>query len=166
MAGINAMFNNELGLRLVPPPTANHIWKIFGNRQYATSTYRKWLVHNADIFREALPALSFAPPYRVVVTIVRGKGFTESRDLDNCIKPVLDLLKPAKYSKAREGKPPELVSDGCGLIEDDDVEIVREIIARALPAWDSKSEAELYVKVLPADARTHDRPKPVRARKK
>ena len=32
------------------------------------------------------------PPYKFIMNITGGKGWRTNRDLDNCLKPVLDLL--------------------------------------------------------------------------
>jgi len=33
------------------------------------------------------------PPYAITMTIIGGSGWRKDRDLDNCWKPVLDLLQ-------------------------------------------------------------------------
>lgn len=33
------------------------------------------------------------PPYKITMLIIGGQGFRKDRDLDNCLKPVLDLLQ-------------------------------------------------------------------------
>ena len=130
----------SLGVQLPLPPTANHIWSIFGNRMHRTTVYKKWLAHCTDILADEMQPVE--GPVAIEITLVLGKGCPVSRDLDNCIKPVIDLLKPCKYD--RNGK---LTSSGAAIIKDDDVRIVRRITAQVLPAYDKKSEAEFWISV-------------------
>lgn len=132
----------EAGSVLIPlPPTANNIWRIFGSRQHKSSHYLKWLTECVEIVKDEMqPVIG---PVRVTVTIRLGKGFPRNRDLDNCIKPCLDLLKPPSFRRA-DGK---LSSPGASIIQDDSVEYVPEIIARVLPAYDKKSDAECWISV-------------------
>jgi hypothetical protein len=129
-------------VKIPVPESANHLWKIFGNRQYKTKAYRDWLEYTAQILRERMAPVE--GPVRITITIRFGKGFMRSRDLDNCFKPIIDVLKPPRYDK--EGK---LSSDGAGIIPDDSIETVRSIAADVEPAFDKKSEAECWVLVEP-----------------
>lgn len=129
------------------PPTANHIWKIVMSRIIKDKVYRDWLAYCADLIEERMEPVD--GPVRIDIVITLGKGFASNRDLDNCIKPVLDLLKPNSYSRAKEGKKPELKSRGAGVIEDDSVAFVREIRAYFEPPIDKKSDAFCTVRVTP-----------------
>lgn len=122
------------------PPTANKIWRTVGNRTYATKEYRDWLKLCADLFREHWRPID--GPVRVTLTIRYGKGFPCSRDADNCLKPVMDALKPPRHAK--DGT---LTGDGASIIPDDCIEVVRGIAIEVLPAHDKKSEAECWVMV-------------------
>jgi Holliday junction resolvase RusA-like endonuclease len=128
---------------LIPlPPTANNIWRIFGSRQHKSALYTKWLAECAELVAEEMRPV--VGPICITVTIRLGKGFPKSRDLDNCVKPCIDLLKPTSYK--RNG---DVASVGAAIIEDDSVEYVRRIVAEVIPAYDKKSDAECYVFVEP-----------------
>lgn len=122
------------------PPSANRLWRIFRNRQHKATEYKDWLKYTAHLLRERMRPVDGT--VRIVIELRFGKGFMRSRDLDNCIKPIIDALKPPRYDK--EGK---LASDGAGIIPDDSIEIVRSICIDVLPAIDKKSEAECVVMV-------------------
>lgn len=73
------------------PPSANRIWRIFGNRMHKSKQYTEWLEHVAWLLRRDL---SNAPvPCCVVIEIHGGKGWHKARDLDNTIKPAIDALR-------------------------------------------------------------------------
>lgn len=125
------------------PPTANNIWRIFGSRQHKSSHYLAWLTECAIIAeRDMRPTVT---PCQITVQIRLGKGFARNRDLDNCIKPCIDLLKPPSYRRS-DGK---LSSPGASIIPEDSVEYVMRIVAEVLPPYDKKSGAECYLSVEP-----------------
>lgn len=151
----------ELRVQLPLPPTANHIWQIFGNRMHITTTYRKWLKAAVEAIREEVPEeFTFAGLVEIEISVRLGKGFPKNRDLDNCIKPAIDVLKPAKFGRT-DGK---LKSDGAAVIADDSSEYVARILAGFLPPHDSKSEAEFFIAVRPWSG-SLTAPKAVRAKR-
>jgi hypothetical protein len=132
------------GIMVPVPPSANALWTFFRGRAQKSATYKKWLkeccIEHRDIKDQTVDF-----PVEVVITLRLGKGYISTRDIDNCIKPTLDLLKPT--SRKRNG---DLDHEGLGLIKDDKVEFVRGIRIVVLPPHDSKSEAEFYIDMVPS----------------
>jgi Holliday junction resolvase RusA-like endonuclease len=124
------------------PPTSNHMYKIFGNRMYKAKAYLDWLEVCAAQLRDEPKIVG---PARVLIEVRRGKGLRVDRDLDNMLKCTLDLLKPEHYGKDGKRK-----HHGAGVMVDDSIEYVVEIVARVLPAHDKKSAAEFWLTVSPA----------------
>lgn len=82
---------------LPPPPSANRIWRVFGNRVHRSQHYIEWLEHCDYLCRhQSIGYRRFTGPVQVTIQLEGGKGFPESRDLDNCLKPVIDLLRKAE----------------------------------------------------------------------
>lgn len=130
---------------LIPiPPSANHLWKIFGNRQYKAPAYRAWLEEVVPFIERNLAKAE--GPVQVTIQLRFGKGLRANRDIDNCIKPCLDALKPPAFDK--DGK---MKSPGASIIYDDSLEAVRRITVELLPAYDKKSEAECRLIVEPIE---------------
>lgn len=116
---------------LPPPPSANRLWRIFGNRLHKAKDYALWLEHCDFLCRhQSRNYRRFTTPVRVVVQIEGGKGFMESRDLDNCAKPVLDLLRQAE------------------VLEDDDVRRVGAIVMDYLPAGKGRKRGDAVCRVI------------------
>ena len=81
---------------LPAPPSANALFLVRNGQRYKTSKYRKWLCE-ADLmyhrqqrrrYVEPMPAKT---PLRVRIEVAVDRR----RDLDNCIKPLLDSLQKA-----------------------------------------------------------------------
>jgi len=132
------------------PPTANHIWKVVSNRIIKGAHYRQWLQHCSELMSEHMKPV--AGPVEVTITIRLGKGFSRDRDLDNCIKPVLDALKPPHWSRPKEGEVRKITSHGASTLEDDNHLIVQRVVADTLPPYDKKSDAECIVTVRKLEA--------------
>ena len=131
------------GIMVPVPPSSNRLWRIFGNRVHKSSDYKKWLKECCKEHSE-LKDQTLDFPVELVITLRLGKGFVQSRDLSNVIKPCEDLLKPTKYK--RNG---DLEHEGLGLIKDDNVNFIRGIRLVLLPPYDKQSEAEFYIDLVP-----------------
>ena len=72
------------------PPSANELWRPAGKRFIRTKKYEKWLEVAAFHFIE-LDDYSLPPkvPYEIRIQA----AINRRRDLDNIIKPTLDLLQ-------------------------------------------------------------------------
>lgn len=132
------------GIMVPVPPSANKLWSHFRGHVQKSATYRKWLKECCIEHRD-LKDKTVDFPVEVVITLRLGKGFIATRDIDNCIKPALDLLKPT--SRKRNG---DIDHEGLGLIKDDKVEFVRGIRIVVLAPYDKQSEAEFYIDLVPS----------------
>lgn len=78
---------------IVPPPSANRLWKNFRGRVVKSRDYEDWLTH----VQRDLAELGKAPsPCGVTIILHGGKGVTVRSDLDNLIKPTMDALRHAE----------------------------------------------------------------------
>jgi len=110
------------------PPSANRLWRIFGSRMHKSKHYVEWLEHCSWLLKQTMrPAANY--PVSVTVTIHGGKGWTRARDIDNVLKPCLDLLREA------------------GILAEDKVDYVTEVTAIYIPPTSKKSEATCFVEV-------------------
>ncbi|MEM7730504.1 MAG: RusA family crossover junction endodeoxyribonuclease [Pseudomonadota bacterium] len=74
-------------LRITTPPSVNHLFATVGKRRVKTRDYQRW-IDMAGWECLAHRQRKVSGPYRVVIGVPRGvRG-----DIDNRIKPVLDLL--------------------------------------------------------------------------
>lgn len=78
------------------PPSTNNLFmtvKIKGAmRRIKTNEYRAWIERAAWQVHSQVGSGTIQSPVEVTLTITGGKGFNRQRDLDNLLKPVLDLL--------------------------------------------------------------------------
>jgi len=81
----------QLILPLTIPPSVNHLYRRRGNKTFRTRAYQDWITINAIQIGRVKPWRHY--PCRIRLTIYGGKGWTVSRDLDNSLKAVLDLLQ-------------------------------------------------------------------------
>lgn len=126
------------------PPSANALWQggirtwrdkrtggfRQGWTQWRSPAYEGWL-HECSLLigrAERVPG-----PVRVAITVRGGKGFREGRDLDNCVKPVVDLVRHKR------------------VISDDNVTVVVEVCARYVPPVGTGAVASCVVEVGPAE---------------
>lgn len=97
------------------PPSANAIWRAVHSRgkqlMLKSRAYRAWLESAVLVLRIGLNRTS--GPVEVTIR-VGGTGFNRARDLDNCIKPVIDALRHAQR------------------IDGDSVKTVRRVVAEYL----------------------------------
>lgn len=62
--------------------------------QVNTAEYEAWLKHAGYLVKVAMHPVRTLP-IRVRLEVNGGEGFTKARDLDNCWKPLLDMLRQA-----------------------------------------------------------------------
>lgn len=78
------------------PPSTNHLWRhivVKGKpRTIISREYKQWL-NDAGFALKLQGEVTPDPPVKVIVTIEGGDGFHRGRDLDNCFKGPLDLLR-------------------------------------------------------------------------
>lgn len=74
------------------PPSANNLWRWRGRYMSRSKNYESWLAIGwGEIHRQG--RLLAPSPCAVRIVITGGKGWSANRDLDNIIKPTLDLLR-------------------------------------------------------------------------
>tara|TARA_Y100001973_G_scaffold12038_2_gene16570 strand:+ start:2235 stop:2594 length:360 start_codon:yes stop_codon:yes gene_type:complete len=76
------------------PPSANRLWRFFKNRPVKSSIYKYWLENMCEEINEQFkhPVITF--PVHISLSV--GLPDRRKRDLDNRIKPCLDLLEYAQ----------------------------------------------------------------------
>lgn len=111
------------------PPSTNHIWRAARGRVYKSGKYTNWLSHADRVvaFQEC-KIRQVRRPVKVEIVITPGKGWRANRDLDNCVKPILDYLV------------------NRGWIEDDCAQFVRQVTIRLNDS--SASEAYATVSII------------------
>lgn len=96
-------------------------------RQSKSGEYKAWLGCAVNEIKSQMKAIE--GPVWVNVRIFGGEGFNPQRDIDNCIKPVLDALVRA------------------GILKDDSVGYVRHVEANYYPPAGPEVEATCMVEV-------------------
>ena len=77
--------------RLPIPPSANKLWRVYQGRAIKSADYRAWLVDaSVEILKQGRKRVP--SPFVVRIVIVGGKDWNVRRDIDNAIKPLVDLL--------------------------------------------------------------------------
>lgn len=118
--------NEILRITVPPPPSANHIWRTGRRgRHYRSRNYETW-VRLCTLTCRAQPV---ACPVVVRIAIHGGKGWRATRDVDNAIKPIVDLLRH------------------LGVIPDDTTEQVRRIEVEYHPPQRRGDAARCVVEV-------------------
>lgn len=80
-------------LQLPIPPSVNHMYRSKrGGQVYRSRRYVQWMEEAALMIQLTRKGAKINPPFKFIMTITSGKGWRKDRDLDNCLKPVLDLL--------------------------------------------------------------------------
>ncbi len=98
-----------------PPPSVNHLFtNVPGVGRVKSQEYRDW-IEAAMMEMQTGPVGPVRLPCRITVIIFGGKGFNKQRDIDNVLKPVIDLCKTA------------------GVIDNDRVTEVSEVVAKYQP---------------------------------
>ncbi|NBW09690.1 MAG: RusA family crossover junction endodeoxyribonuclease [Caulobacteraceae bacterium] len=82
-----------LWLTLPIPPSTNAIWRCQGRRIRKSKNYRIWL-EQCDLaaLEQRVPRHGWTGPHAISIVIRTGPGWRGNRDLDNCLKPILDWL--------------------------------------------------------------------------
>jgi Holliday junction resolvase RusA-like endonuclease len=82
-----------ISVTLPIPPSANAIWRCQGRRVRTSKLYRQWQM-SCDIaaLQACVPRPRIASPCAIEIILRSGHGWRKGRDLDNCIKPVIDWL--------------------------------------------------------------------------
>lgn len=130
---------------LVPPPSANRYWKTFRGRTVRSAEATAWLECASDLIqRNIRPATGSV---KVLLELRMGKGVANTADLDNFIKVTMDALKP----ESRHRETNQVTKPGAGVIVDDSLLYVHEVVARILPeerlSKSRRGEAELFVEI-------------------
>lgn len=81
-------------IELPIPPSTNNLFVTRRGKRYKSNHYLAW-IKEADLMLMVQRAKPVPSPVSIVVRIIGGDGWTRGRDLDNAIKPVLDLCKMA-----------------------------------------------------------------------
>jgi Holliday junction resolvase RusA-like endonuclease len=105
------------------PPSANSMWGYAKGRVYKTGTYNKWLDTAGYIIKPQIKlAEMITVPYKIAIQMRRDS----KADLDNCIKPINDLMQL------------------MGVVENDN--LCEMVTAR----WVTEGYDGLYVRIEPA----------------
>jgi Holliday junction resolvase RusA-like endonuclease len=110
------------------PPSANRLWRVVNGRAIKSREYREWEEVAGMTLRLARPRPT-PSPFGVLIRVTGGKGFNRARDIDNCQKCVVDLLRHA------------------GVVENDTVQHMTEIAARYVEGprgGDAKFEVDVF----------------------
>jgi Holliday junction resolvase RusA-like endonuclease len=86
---VNLTPRSKWSVQLPLPPSANHLFATVGNRRVKTKEYRAWIAASLAALVELRKPKSF--PVEVRVTVFGAVN--PDRDLDNFLKPTIDLLK-------------------------------------------------------------------------
>ena len=82
-------------VRFPIPPSANRMYRRRGYRLHRSVEYLNWIAKCQEILKEKdLPSLEQKKPYFVEIYA----DIPYNRDLDNIIKPILDLLEKEKLT--------------------------------------------------------------------
>jgi crossover junction endodeoxyribonuclease RusA len=75
---------------LLYPPSVNRLWRYGRGRAYKSKVYKDWLIEGELTLRQ-LTLECFECPVSVEMAV--GRPDKRRRDLDNIVKPCLDLLE-------------------------------------------------------------------------
>jgi len=80
-----------IDFRIPYPPSTNRIWRQGHGRMHKSQEYKDWLALAAWEMRAQLgPKRVIDEPFKIVIRVNRPDR--RKRDLDNLIKPILDLI--------------------------------------------------------------------------
>lgn len=118
-------------LTLPIPPSTNQLWRASGRRGcfYKSAAYQTWIQHANLVTPRATP---LDVPAEIQIEIHGGKGWRASRDLDNTIKAILDLLRERGY------------------IRDDNTQHVTRISTEYISPATPRTGASCRVRVIPS----------------
>ena len=109
------------------PPSVNHIFKWGKKSVYRSKNYRDWIKSCEGIY--SVINLFVQPPVAIELVIYGGSGWRINRDLDNVLKPTIDLMRFLK------------------VIPEDNISIVNEVIARYIHPAKPRMKARAVVTV-------------------
>lgn len=81
-------------LSLPLPPSANDLWRVFRNRAIKSKKYREWIARAHSIVLESVGSME---PTESPCVVKMQIYVRRRRDVDNNIKPVLDVLAGLVY---------------------------------------------------------------------
>lgn len=95
-------------IELPLPPSANALWKYARYRKgtasvVMTKEYRDWLNEAVLKLKTTIDKVKVYP-VKVRVLVRRGDGWNPTRDLDNCLKPIVDSLRKSERIIDDNGK--------------------------------------------------------------
>ena len=100
----------EVSLLFRPPPSVNNCYRAYKGRMIKSPAYRFWQHIEMQLYKDENRRVT--GNLKVEVIVHTGKGWRANRDLDNLLKPLLDMLIL------------------IGVIEDDNSKIVREVLVK------------------------------------
>lgn len=114
------------------PPSVNHIFKWGKKSVYRSKNYREWIKKCEEIYSTV--NLFVRPPVAIELVIYGGAGWRVNRDLDNVLKPTIDLMRFLK------------------VIPEDNIRVVNEVIARYIQPAKPRMKAKAVVVVRSLDS--------------
>jgi hypothetical protein len=115
---------------IVPaPPSANDMTSFGKGRVYRSKAYKAWLGRCFFLTRGAITKVEGT--VSIDIAIVGGKGLKANRDLDNFVKPIVDMCRH------------------LGVIPEDNFSIVRSLRATYTPPANKTARARVTVMVFP-----------------
>lgn len=118
----------DYAITIPPPPSVNSIFRYGKGKMYRSRPYMAWLGECIALHKGRKPE-PFQRPVSVAVTLHGGSGFKKNRDLDNCLKVVVDLLRHLE------------------VILDDNVQHVVDVRISYIPPQSKKEKARALVSV-------------------
>ena len=94
------------------PPSTNSLFINRKGGRYRSPKYEEWIIRASTWLREQIKTEQDKPEYPVMVRLIIGVQDNRAKDIDNRIKPVMDLLVK------------------CGVLIDDSSKYVRMITAQ------------------------------------
>lgn len=82
-------------LSLPLPPSTNNLWRVFGGRAIKSQEYRDWIARAHSIVAASVGNLE---PTKAPCVVRIQISVRRRRDVDNSIKPVLDVLAGLVYA--------------------------------------------------------------------
>lgn len=111
------------------PPSANAMWKHSRKGVFSSSEYTTWTEECSCYSRQQLD--KFTGAVEIVIVVLSGNGWRWDRDIDNIIKPTIDMLV----------KSERIPNDTCG--------IVRRVTTEFMTLKGKGEPASLFVRITP-----------------
>lgn len=126
------MVNNSMEkylqiFNLSVPPSVNAVWLRGKKGSYIAPKYAAWIAVNSLAIGKTFDP--FTKGVCITIRVHGGKGWRTNRDIDNILKPVLDILVRKQ------------------VILDDNCQVVKKVCAVYLDPLNKKTEAHLEVEV-------------------